>query len=390
MPQQGVFTYPDIERVVFGTPFVDAVRTEADRLGKSRIYVLASGTLARETDCLSRLEAAMDGRIVGIFDHLRPHVQRDDVIEATAEARAVDADLILTVGGGTPTDAAKMVCLCLANGTMRYEEVDKLRSISKPDGSILHPDLKAPTVRSIFVPTTLSAGEFAPGAGCTDSRAKMKQMFRHPLLAPQVVILDPEITTHTPKWLWLSTGVRAVDHVVEDLCSINLQPYVEGTARHALRLLASGLPRCKADPADLDARLDCQIGAWMSMIGGAAGVTKGASHGIGHMLGGTANVPHGYTSCVMLPSVLRWNASVNGDQQAVVSETLGRTGEPAAQAVGDLIAGLGMPTRLQDVEVRKDQFQAIAEASMHDRWIPTNPRKITDPAQVVEILEMAW
>ena len=126
------------------------------------------------------------------------------------------------------------------------------------------------------------------------------------------------------------------------------------------------------------------------MIGGAAGVTKGASHGIGHMLGGSANVPHGYTSCVMLPSVLKWNASVNSDQQAVVSETLGRTGEPAAEAVGELIAGLGMPTRLRDVDIRKDQLQAIAEASMYDRWIPTNPRQIIDPAQVVEILEMAW
>ena len=126
------------------------------------------------------------------------------------------------------------------------------------------------------------------------------------------------------------------------------------------------------------------------MIGGAAGVTKGASYGIGHMLGGTANVPHGYTSCVMLPSVLSWNESVNGDQQAFVSETLGRTGVPAAQAVGDLIEGLSMPTRLQDVDVRKDQFQAIAKASMHYRWIRTNPRKITDPARIVEILEMAW
>ena len=390
MPRQGVFTYPDIERVVFGTPFIDAVLAEADRLGKSRIYVLASGTLARETDCLSRLETAMDGRIAGVFDRLRPHVQRDDVLEATAEARAADADLVLTVGGGTPTDAAKMVCLCLANDTVNYEEVDHLRSISNPDGSILHPDLKAPTIRSISVPTTLSAGEFVPGAGCTNSRTKMKQMFRHPLMAPQVVILDPDITMHTPEWLWLSTGVRAIDHAVEDLCSINLQPYVEGTARHALRLLASGLTRCKANPSDLDARLDCQIGAWMSMIGGAAGVTKGASHGIGHMLGGSANVPHGYTSCVMLPSVLKWNASVNSDQQAVVSETLGRTGEPAAEAVGELIARLGMPTRLRDVDIRKDQLQAIAEASMYDRWIPTNPRQITDPAQVVEILEMAW
>ena len=92
-------------------------------------------------------------------------------------------------------------------------------------------------------------------------------------------------------------------------------------------------------------------------------IAKGASHGIGHMLGGTANVPHGYTSCVMLPSVLSWNGSVNGDQQAVVSETLGRTGEPAAQAVRDLIDGLAMPTRLQDVDVRKDQFSIVPSFS---------------------------
>ncbi|MEC8165512.1 MAG: iron-containing alcohol dehydrogenase, partial [Pseudomonadota bacterium] len=106
--------------------------------------------------------------------------------------------------------------------------------------------------------------------------------------------------------------------------------------------------------------------------------------------GGVADVPHGYTSCVMLPSVLAWNEGVNDEQQAVVSETLGRPGEPASQVIGELISGLGMPTRLRDVGVKQDQFKEIAAASMHDRWIPSNPRKITDPAQVVEILEMAW
>ena len=134
-------------------------------------------------------------------------------------------------------------------------------------------------------------------------------MFRHPLLAPVVVILDPAICLHTPKWLWLSTGTRAVDHVVA--CR---------NGSHALRLLARITPKSKANPDDLDARLNCQTGAWMSMIGGAAGVKKGASHGIGHMLGGVADVPHGYTSCVMLPSVLAWNEGVNDEQQAVVSE----------------------------------------------------------------------
>ena len=119
MQHQGIFTYPEIERVIFGRPFVDAVKVEADRLGVKRIYILASGTLARETDCLTRLKTKIGDRIVGIFDQLRPHVQRTDVLEATSAAKKADADLILTIGGGTPTDAAKMVCLCLANNVLR-------------------------------------------------------------------------------------------------------------------------------------------------------------------------------------------------------------------------------------------------------------------------------
>tara|TARA_Y100001934_G_scaffold78588_1_gene97716 strand:- start:622 stop:900 length:279 start_codon:yes stop_codon:yes gene_type:complete len=92
----------------------------------------------------------------------------------------------------------------------------------------------------------------------------------------------------------------------------------------------------------------------------------------------------------MLPSVLSWNSSVNADRQAIISETLDQPSKAASGVVGNLIASLGMPTRLRDVDVRRDQFQKIAEASMHDRWIKTNPRKIDGPDQIVEILEMAW
>ena len=119
-------------------------------------------------------------------------------------------------------------------------------------------------------------------------------------------------------------------------------------------------------------------------------MTKGASHGIGHVLGGTAHVPHGYTSCVMLPHVLRFNEPVNAERQAWVSEALGRPGEPAADAVAALIAGLGLPGRLRDVGVRQDQLDQIAEESMHDRWIHTNPRKIDGAATIRSLLDAAW
>ena len=129
---------------------------------------------------------------------------------------------------------------------------------------------------------------------------------------------------------------------------------------------------------------------WLSMVGPMAGVSRGASHGIGHVLGGTADVPHGYTSCIMLPHVLRYNEPVNAAQQAMVSALLDRPDDAAADVVGDLISSLGMPRRLRDVGVTRAQFQEIAEHSMHDRFIPTNPRKISSPDDVLEILEMAW
>src|SRR5262249_38176342 len=177
---------------------------------------------------------------------------------------------------------------------------------------------------------------------------------------------------------------------VEDICSPQCQPISEGASYHALKLLGRGLLRVKADALDLEARLDCQMGAWLSMVGSQTGVPKGASHGIGHVLGGTAHVPHGYTSCVMLPHVLRFNHAVNPDRQAVVSAALGYPNQPAADLVGGLIASLGLPAGLRDVGVEPDQLDSIAELSMHDRWIHTNPRKIDGPPVVRELLDAAW
>ena len=386
----GVYRFPVMESVVFGTPYADALAQEVDLLDARAVFILASGTLARETDLVERLRQMLGNRFAGICAKIGAHTPRTDVVAAANMAREAGADLLVTLGGGSVTDAAKMVGLCLGNGVTQPEQLDGYRARIAADGTAQRPAVKPPGVRMIAIPTTLSAGEFSAGAGCTDVRRHVKESFSHPLMIPRTVILDPEASVPTPEWLFLSTGIRAVDHAVEDICSVNGQPLSEGAAFHALRLLGKGLPAVKANPADLDARLDCQIGAWMSMVGSQTGVSKGASHGIGHVLGGTADVPHGYTSCVMLPQVLRFNLEVNADKQARVSEALGHPGEPAADVVAGLIAGLGLPTRLRDVGVREDQLDVIAENSMHDRWIHTNPRKIDGPAVIRDLLDSAW
>lgn len=386
----GAYRFPQMENVIFGKPYVDALAQEVDRLDARAVFVLASGTLTRETDLVERLRQMLGNRFAGLCAKIGAHTPRPDVVAAANMAREAGADLIVTLGGGSVTDAAKMVGLCLGNDVTAPDQLDEYRARVTADGASARPPVKPPAVRMIAIPTTLSAGEFSAGAGCTDTRRHLKESFSHPLMIPRTVILDPAASRPTPEWLFLSTGIRAVDHAVEDLCSINGQPISEGAAYHALRLLGRGLPAVKADPVDLDARLDCQIGAWMSMVGSQTGVSKGASHGIGHVLGGTADVPHGYTSCIMLPHVLRFNREATADQQARVSEALGRPGEPAADAVGGLISGLGLPTRLRDVGVSEDQLDLIAENSMHDRWIHTNPRKIDGPAVIRTLLDAAW
>ena len=115
----------------------------------------------------------------------------------------------------------------------------------------------------------------------------------------------------------------------------------------------------------------------------------GASHGIGHVLGGTCGVPHGHTSCVMLPAVLNWNAEANPQAQARVSEALGRPGEPASDVVDELVRALGLPRSLTEVGVARAQFDVVARNAMHDRYIHTNPRTIRGPEDVLEILELA-
>ena len=387
---RGTHRYPPMERVIYGIPLAEALAREVAERDARAVYVMASGTLARETDVLDQVRDVLGNRIAGVCAKIGAHTPRIDVVAAANEARAAKADVLLTVGGGSVTDAAKMVGLCLGNDVTTPEQLDAFAAVVTPEGKTVRPPTKPPGARSIAVSTTLSAGEFTWFAGCTDTVRHRKQSYGTDLMMPSTVILDPAVTVHTPEWLFLSTGIRAVDHAVEDLCSINPTPFSDGMSLQALRLLSAGLPAVKRNPNDLAARLDCQLGAWMSIMGSQNGVAKGASHGIGHVLGGTADVPHGYTSCIMLPHVLRFNEPVNAARQAWVAQALGMPGRSAADAVAALIASLGLPSTLRDVGVRADQLNAIAEGSMHDRWIHTNPRKIEGPSTVRSLLDAAW
>src|ERR1700687_5046591 len=343
-----------MDEVVFGTPAAEAVVAQMDRLGAARAFLMVSGTLNRQTGEIEKIRKALGSRCAATFDAMPPHTPRHAVTPPAEQARAADAALIVTVGGGSITDGAKAVQLCLANNVRTVEGIDTIRAVK---GAV--PAMTAPSVRQISVPTTIAGGEFSAAAGVTNASTKVKEMLRHALTIPRAVILDPAITVRTPEWLFLSTGIRAVDHCVEGLCSREAHPYADAQAAKGLSMLAQALPRVKEDPRDIEGRMDCQIGPWLSRGALSAGVPMGASHGIGYVLGAVYDVPHGYTSCVMLPSVMRWNKSVNADRQSLVSEAMGHPGEDAADVLDNFIRGLGMPRSLQDVRIGPEHFEAI-------------------------------
>ncbi len=387
IPSQLRFTRT--EMVTMGQPAAQAIAGHAETAGHDRVFLIASTTLREATDVVGRIEAALGGRHAGTFSGIAPHAPRGDVLRAADAARAAGADLIVSVGGGSVTDAAKIVPLLIRHGVTTVEGFEPLRTFVSEAGQVINPVTIGPDIPVICVPTTLSGGEFNALSGATDEATQHKQGYEHRAMAPVMVVLDPALTVHSPEWLWLSTGVRSVDHAVETLASFQSNAFADGLADSALRLLVEGLPRVKADPGDLDARLKCQIGAWQSMISIIGGVPMGASHAIGHILGGTCNVPHGYTSCVMSPYVLAWNAQHDASRQGRILAGLGGMHGSAAAALDAFIAGLGMPRRLRDVGVGEDRFQQVAEYTMLDIWGRTNPRPVTSPEDILEILKRA-
>src|SRR5579859_630978 len=373
------------EQVIYGRPALEALTELAGAFGARRLMITSTASLAGPGGLAEQLAKGLGAACVGVFSDISAHSPREGVIAGAHEARRLGADLLVAVGGGSVIDATKVMQLALWAGIDTPGALSPYRAGSGPDRA----DVAALTVgaRMVAVPTTLSAAEFTPFAGVTDVARHSKEGYAHSLLAPRAVILDPAMTLATPPWLWVSTGMKAVDHAVEQLCTPTRSPYADALAEAGLQRLARALPASRERPDDLDLRLDCQIGMWLP--GPVRAAALGASHAIGHTLGGTYGVPHGVTSAVALPAVLRWNAGVTADRQQRVAALMGRPDLSASDAVKAMARALGLPTDLAAVGIRPDQFHAIAEHTMHDRGVGANPRPITGADDIVEILELA-
>jgi maleylacetate reductase len=381
----GSYQYPTMEAVIYGEPAAEAVREEAERLNARRVYLIVSHTLNTKTDAIDTIRKALGDRYADTFDSIPQHTTREVVVKIAKQARDANADLVVAIGGGSVVDAAKIVLMCMEHEIFEQDGLDGFETTPERRFG----QFRAPKVRMIAIPSTLSGGEYNSGSLVTDTRRKLKQIFNHPMMMPRSIILDPAITKYTPEKLWLGSGTRAMDHGIEAICSSRPNALVDAVCQQGLRYLHDGLRRTKDNPNDDEARLNCQLGSWMSAFGLQARVPMGASHAIGHVLGGTCDVPHYFCTAVMMPSVLRYNRPATEAAQKSIAAALGSPGHDASEVFAAFIAKLGLPRRLADVGVGEDRFELIGKNAMLSIFTRANPQPIREASDVVRILKAA-
>ena len=241
-----------------GKRAASAIVEEAQLLGAERVFLLVSHTLRTKTDEIAQIEAALGDRLASVHDGIAPHAPRTDVLAAAQAARSARADLIVTVGGGSVTDAGKIIALALKHDLHEHDDLEPYRIYVNDDGETIKPQFEGPDVRVICCPTTLSGGEFNPLGGATDEKVGHKQGYEHFLMAPISIVLDPALTLHTPQWLWTSTGVRSLDHALETLGSLQSDHFSDGIAQSACRLLVESLPEDDAACSKADSTVPCE------------------------------------------------------------------------------------------------------------------------------------
>jgi alcohol dehydrogenase len=279
----GQFDLPRLERVISGAGALDRLREEVERLDARRVVVVTGRTLGASS-LAARVVGPLGERCAAVFTGSRQHVPAPSVTALVELMRQCEADCLVSFGGGSPIDTAKLA----AHASLASS------------GAMPH----------IAIPTTLSAGEFTAVAGVTDDVTHTKRAVHDARIAPRVVIADPAATAETPGWLWLASGVRAVDHAVESMYSSRHHPLSDATASRGLSMLLEHLPASAAtDSSGLEHRAHCQMAAWMAVLG-MTNAGFGLSHALGHQIGPRWNVAHGITSCITLPHAMRFMAAV--------------------------------------------------------------------------------
>jgi maleylacetate reductase len=348
MPPFPPFAYDALPgRVVFGVGAVEHLGEELDRLGVRRVLAIAG---KRAADGLAE---RLGGRRVASFTDVQQHVPVEAAARAAAAAAEADADCLVAMGGGSATGMAKAVAL------------------ERP-------------VPIVAVPTTYAGSEVTPIYGLTGPEGK--RTGRDLRVLPRTVLYDPALTTGLPVEVTGPSGMNALAHCVEALYAPGANPVTSLLAEEGARSLARGLPAAVDRPADLTARSQTLLGAWLAGAAmAAAGV--GIHHQLCHLLGGAYRLPHAELHAVVLPHAVAFVAPAARPQLARLAAGLGVGADDVAGGIWDLGRRLGTPASLAELGLAAAELDLAATQAVA-RVVQT-PRR-AGVTELRALLEAAW
>lgn len=323
-------------RVIFGAGSLDKLPEELERLGATKALVLC--TPEQRATGISIVER-LGSRAAGLFDQAAMHVPIEIAQAAREEARSLNADCSVAIGGGSTTGLAKAIAL-------------------------------TSSLPILAIPTSYAGSEMTPIWGLTESGRKTTG--RDARVLPKTVIYDPNLTVSMPPMLSVTSGINAMAHCAEALYAKDANPIISMLAEKGIRAMAGSLPLIVRDPANLEARSNALYGAWLGGVSlGAVGMAL--HHKLCHTLGGTFNLPHAETHTVILPHAIAYNAEAAPEAEARMAKALGANS--AARGFHDLAQLLGAPVSLNQLGMKETDLDKAAELAVQNPYY--NPRPIT-------------
>ena len=354
-----------------------------------RAYVVSSKTLNTKTDVIQKLTDAMGDRVVAVTDRVGEHAPMKNIITAANEARDLNADVIVGVGGGSIIDFTRMMQLCLAEGAYTKEDFYK-HKIRWDGDEPLFGAKTPPKVRQLIIPTTLATAEWTLGGTPVDEETKLKTLFIMRDGGPELVIYDPEILLHTPLQLLLSTGVRGLDHAINTRCSAEPHPKGNVLTLAAIKLWIENLPRLKKDKTDLEALNNAQLACWYTGICQQSAM-HGFSHFMVHVLAPYVGISHSDAACVLMLAQAKWLEGWAEESHGEIKEALGRPNDPLHVILKELLDELEMPTTLNQLGVEEKVLDELIEPALDYKLVTKfNVRPIKTGDDIRRVMETAW
>jgi len=373
-------------RVVFGAGSLQEAVKEMDGLGMKKALVVTDGTL-KDSAMVKTLMETLGGRAAGLFGEAIPDSSFQVVSRGAEVFREKGADGLISIGGGSSMDTAKGIAVLAKKGKEDLREFVGIGKIGEP------------IVPHIAVPTTSgTASEVTQFATIKDHEAREKRLLSDPALIPPVAILDPLLTVSLPPQMTAATAMDAMSHGIESFHARFYEPIADALAYQAVRLVAQYLPVCLQKPDDVEARGMLAIAA---TLGGMAfqNALVGCVHGMAHALGGMYGLHHGLANSILLPHGMRFNMPVSAPRYRQVAEAFGldvkgksdaQVGEMTVQAVEVFTKNTGLPQKLSQVNIPRENMLEVAKLALGDPGMKSNLRRVTDPQEIVPVLLAAW